>query len=513
MAGTTCLLLLLLSCSLASIPPSSWFSDFLDFVLEDLGDSEEGETPRLDLSNLRHSGDLSTIDGVFQAALQSFEAGFESRVGAREVLLAVYHNSVLTELAPLVLGMEHATSLASLHYQPSHLLARNDPDLKLLLGQKESLTTPCSPPASYPPVLLLPASCAFHRVLEKVVAGDPRWFPSSPDWQTRSPALVSSLRTLHLSSLICTTASSSPPLLLLSSPPLPCSNMPSIDPTIWRKDVTLRGIVTRAQRVTNGLKIIEQELLERSEVAPVRRGGGVKPSTSSLQMAEEAMVLELVTKELVKGHEGGGRSRRAEPLLLPRIDNMVKMRLQEGEECTLEPLAPCSPTARYRSYSGHCNSLTSGSSGAALQPLRRLLPPQYGDQVSSPRARSSRGQPLPNPRQISLALHRGEAPPDQGHTLALMQWGQFIDHDISATPMHRGPQGSLLDCSSCSSGRRHPACFPIPLPRANGVHHDPGCMPFVRSLPGQRALGPRQQLNQVGINNLHNSGFLSLKDS
>lgn len=49
----------------------------------------------------------------------------------------------------------------------------------------------------------------------------------------------------------------------------------------------------------------------------------------------------------------------------------------------------------------------------------------------------------------------------------------------------------------------HPECDPIPIPP--GDHHYPEynitsgqeiCFPFMRSLPGQQRLGPREQINQ-----------------
>lgn len=69
------------------------------------------------------------------------------------------------------------------------------------------------------------------------------------------------------------------------------------------------------------------------------------------------------------------------------------------------------------------------------------------------------------------------------------------------TPQSMGPGNSLLDCKDCSSQQTNSACWPIRIPEGdsyfptNSTH--PTCLHFVRSLPGQKNLGYRDQLNQV----------------
>ncbi|CAG0899298.1 unnamed protein product, partial [Darwinula stevensoni] len=67
-----------------------------------------------------------------------------------------------------------------------------------------------------------------------------------------------------------------------------------------------------------------------------------------------------------------------------------------------------------------------------------------------------------------------------------------------------GFQKSMLDCRDCESAQLvHPECMPIPVPQndpfyppVNATNGRPHCITFVRSLPGQTKLGPREQLNQ-----------------
>ena len=92
-----------------------------------------------------------------------------------------------------------------------------------------------------------------------------------------------------------------------------------------------------------------------------------------------------------------------------------------------------------RSYSGRCNNLEYPEKGGSFTELGRILPSEYNDRVSMPRSRSFiLGQPLPNPRYVSEKLHERLDSPDREFSLMLMQWGQFIDHDMSLTPKYNG---------------------------------------------------------------------------
>ncbi|KAI8437927.1 hypothetical protein MSG28_010605 [Choristoneura fumiferana] len=51
---------------------------------------------------------------------------------------------------------------------------------------------------------------------------------------------------------------------------------------------------------------------------------------------------------------------------------------------------------------------------------------------------------------------------DISFTVMLAVWGQFIDHDITATALSKGENGTALSCCDPSQPP-HPACFPVPL--------------------------------------------------
>ena len=154
---------------------------------------------------------------------------------------------------------------------------------------------------------------------------------------------------------------------------------------------------------------------------------------------------------------------------------------------------PCNAQAKYRTYSGWCNNLNHPEWGQGNQPHRRLLPSAYADGISEPKARSVMGHPLPNPRKVSQGIHSNEVTPDPKYTLMLMQWGQFVDHDLTHTPVARGHDNSVLECRDCNSQNVHPACLPIRVPEDDSFfafnRQDPKCIPFTRSINGQKTLG------------------------
>lgn len=176
---------------------------------------------------------------------------------------------------------------------------------------------------------------------------------------------------------------------------------------------------------------------------------------------------------------------------------------------TLEPQcedfsAPCDPRTPFRSFTGHCNNLGNPELGKSLTTFARLLPPAYEDGVSRPRILAVTGAPLPNPRTISTLIHPDISNLHTRYALMVMQYAQFLDHDLTMTPIHKGFAESIPSCRPCDSPQTvHPECNPIPLPAGDHFYPELNvtsgtrvCFPFMRSLPGQQTLGPREQTNQ-----------------
>lgn len=113
----------------------------------------------------------------------------------------------------------------------------------------------------------------------------------------------------------------------------------------------------------------------------------------------------------------------------------------------------------------------------------RVLQPDYADGVSAPRA-SKQLTPLPSAREISLYVHRQSYETDPHFSVMLAVWGQFLDHDITATAGNQGINGEPIECCN-SSIELHPECFPVPI-RAGDPYFETynlTCMNFIRSAP------------------------------
>ncbi|XP_071451651.1 salivary peroxidase/catechol oxidase-like [Hetaerina americana] len=195
-----------------------------------------------------------------------------------------------------------------------------------------------------------------------------------------------------------------------------------------------------------------------------------------------------------------------------------------GDTCPRRPQCPSVNSGlqftKYRSSDGSCNNLRNGEWGSSNIALQRILPPKYGDGVNSPRVgdgfssaeanRDGGSDGLPGARVVSSQFAGASSPnadSSQEHTLILMQWGQFLDHDLTHTPISRGNNGGISCCQngmaiSHSSNLRHPDCYPIAIPGDDLFFKQfrEKCMEFVRSLPAPRPqcnFGPREQMNQV----------------
>ena len=157
----------------------------------------------------------------------------------------------------------------------------------------------------------------------------------------------------------------------------------------------------------------------------------------------------------------------------------------------------CDADARFRTADGTCNNLDNPVFGSAGSQFRRLVPNAYGDCISTLRL-AKNGDELPNARDVSRIVHGSNADrtnPDSPVLSHLaMNWGQFMDHDITLA------QAQGINCEEPTN---NPECVNIHVPeddvtfRARGVEF----MEMEREQPHKPAekckLIPREHSNSI----------------
>ncbi|KAI8495464.1 hypothetical protein Bbelb_269190 [Branchiostoma belcheri] len=211
----------------------------------------------------------------------------------------------------------------------------------------------------------------------------------------------------------------------------------------------------------------------------------------STPMAKElgkcATVLEKVTKHFLSRSYTWGELIRWDSQTVTGVCDATSM----------EPIT-CPPPAvpEFRSANGRCNNRHNPLWGSAEQPLKRmtLAGPIYDDGLMTPRTTGRDGTPLPSARLVSRTMQEDLRKSSYVNTHMVMQFGQFLDHDITLTPNF---QEEGLHCTCDSDDER---CFNIDIPFDDPDFPGRRCLPFARSrsCPNEWCrLGKRQQLNQL----------------
>uniref|UniRef100_A0A8C9RXB9 Thyroid peroxidase n=1 Tax=Scleropages formosus TaxID=113540 RepID=A0A8C9RXB9_SCLFO len=169
-------------------------------------------------------------------------------------------------------------------------------------------------------------------------------------------------------------------------------------------------------------------------------------------------------------------------------------------------------STKYRTISGICNNRYNPLWGAANAALARWLPAEYEDEESQPKGWNPghlyNGFTLPLVREVSNKIMQRSSEhvlEDDAYSQMLVDWGQYIDHDISFTPQcttkSAFPGG--LDCLTTCENRN--PCFPMKIPPKDRLFGTRRCLPFFRSSPACLPLdlemlhtkSQRQQMNAI----------------
>ena len=185
-------------------------------------------------------------------------------------------------------------------------------------------------------------------------------------------------------------------------------------------------------------------------------------------------------------------------------------RIYQQSECNQQvPDCSSQEMRTFRTPTGVCNNLQKPLLGSSRTPLRRLIQPQYEDGFSKLRGTMQSQEnsflregpfspPNPSPRIVSLSVIEDQPLVNNDFSHLLMQWGQFVDHDLDLAPAFPNP------CKGCETNEQ---CVPIRVPTSDLTFGNSSvsqvCHPFSRSIPACDAeskhgvVRPREQMNEL----------------
>ncbi|GAB6025721.1 hypothetical protein CHUAL_011705 [Chamberlinius hualienensis] len=144
--------------------------------------------------------------------------------------------------------------------------------------------------------------------------------------------------------------------------------------------------------------------------------------------------------------------------------------------------------SKYRTYDGACNNIQNPLWGSSETALKRLMKPVYENGFNTPigwdKTRLYNGFLKPSGRVVSNDIvSTSNITGDANDTHMLMQWGQFLDHDLDLAPPTVSTS-SFLDGADCrwTCDNAIP-CFPIQTPANDPRIRSRRCMEFVRTSP------------------------------
>ncbi|XP_054084905.1 peroxidasin [Zeugodacus cucurbitae] len=215
------------------------------------------------------------------------------------------------------------------------------------------------------------------------------------------------------------------------------------------------------------------------------------PNGEARQLARAAEIYERtlvnIRKHIAKGHNLTMTSQnyefqdllsREHLHLLAELSGCVEHR--EMPNCT-----DMCYHSKYRSIDGTCNNMKNPSWGASLTAFRRNIKPIYENGFSTPIGWTKNqlygGFLKPSPRLISTSvITTKRITPDSRITHMVMQWGQFLDHDLDhALPSVSSESWDGIDCKkTCEFA---PPCFPIEVPPGDPRIKNRRCIDVIRS--------------------------------
>ena len=202
----------------------------------------------------------------------------------------------------------------------------------------------------------------------------------------------------------------------------------------------------KTQTASSGrVKVTSKHFKQTSKEA--QRQGNARELLEDMVHRAEMKLAELQRKSHAEVQSAQARAEELATELFHRPGSMLTKkeiaRMMIESSCTAREAPKCfTPTSqRFRTIDGTCNNLQNPFFGAADTALVRLIPAQYEDGISSLRGGLQNREdtfipftpPNPSARLVSQTVIHNISE-DETLTHIFMQWGQFIDHDLSLSP-------------------------------------------------------------------------------
>ncbi|XP_063771565.1 thyroid peroxidase isoform X2 [Pseudophryne corroboree] len=157
---------------------------------------------------------------------------------------------------------------------------------------------------------------------------------------------------------------------------------------------------------------------------------------------------------------------------------------------------------KYRQITGACNNRNHPTWGASNIMLPRWLPSQYEDGISEPKGWNPdflyNNFHLPPVREVTnkiIHASNEDFQEDGLYSHIIIEWGQYIDHDMAFTPQSIGKSQTLWGINCQSTCERQKTCYPITISGNDSITQN-RCIPFYRS---SAACGTGDQSALFGI--------------
>ena len=268
-------------------------------------------------------------------------------------------------------------------------------------------------------------------------------------------------------------------------------------------------------------RLIPQRIIGPLSSADLLADGFKRPSKEAAAQGNARLLMEDMVHRAEKELEREriplaqtSRDSYREPGSLLENSEVTLMYRESGCQAA-RPVPRCNYRYRYRTIDGTCNNLRRPLQGSAHTAFRRLISSKYEDGISDMIGkRQSTGKsikqggvyissgpfdpPYPSTRWISQRIVSNDSSNELPLTHMVMQWGQFLDHDLDLAP-----EPEDVKCGTACL--ENDVCQPIhihPKDRVFGGTSRRTCMPFKRSIPACTSttsgrFSARQQINDL----------------